>query len=55
MYEVIQGEGFGYFDSMSGIVFFMLAGRVLQDKTYAALSFERDYTAYFPLAVTKIN
>ncbi len=55
MYEVFSGEGLGYFDSMSGIVFFMLAGRVLQDKTYAALSFERDYTAYFPLAVTKID
>ena len=23
-------------------------------KTYAALSFERDYTAYFPLAVTRV-
>ncbi len=55
MYEVIAGQGLGYFDSMSGIVFFMLFGRVLQDKTYANLSFERDYTAYFPLAVTKIN
>lgn len=55
MYEVIVGQGLGYFDSMSGIVFFMLLGRVLQDKTYANLSFERDYTAYFPLAVTKIN
>lgn len=55
LYEVFTGTGLGYFDSMSGIVFFMLAGRVLQDKTYAALSFERDYTAYFPLAVTKIK
>jgi Cu+-exporting ATPase len=55
LYEVFTGEGLGYFDSMSGIVFFMLAGRVLQDKTYAALSFERDYTAYFPLAITKIK
>jgi Cu+-exporting ATPase len=55
MYEVLSGEGLGYFDSMSGIVFFMLAGRVLQDKTHAVLSFERDYTAYFPLAVTKLQ
>lgn len=54
LYEVFSGDGLGYFDSMSGIVFFMLVGRVLQDKTYAALSFERDYTAYFPLACTKI-
>ena len=54
LYEVISGTGGGYFDSMTGIVFFMLAGRVLQDKTYRQLSFERDYTSYFPIAVTKI-
>lgn len=54
LYEVLSGAGGGYFDSMSGIVFFMLVGRVLQDKTYAQLSFERDYTSYFPIAVTRI-
>jgi len=51
-WEVFTGAGSGYFDSMSGIVFFMLAGRVLQDRTYRQLSFERDYTSYFPMAVT---
>lgn len=51
-YEVISGTGGGYFDSMTGIVFFMLAGRILQDKTYRQLSFERDYTSYFPVAVS---
>lgn len=51
-YEVLSGTGAGYFDSMSGIVFFMLAGRILQDKTYQQLSFDRDYTSYFPLAVS---
>ena len=55
LFEVITNSGSGYFDSMSGIVFFMLVGRVLQDKTYEQLNFERDYTAYFPIAVTKIN
>ncbi len=52
IYEVISGHGSGYFDSMTGIVFFMLVGRVLQDKTYQQLSFERDYTSYFPVAVS---
>jgi len=55
MYEVTTGTGSGYFDSMTGIVFFMLVGRVLQDRTYQQLSFERDYTSYFPLAVTRLN
>lgn len=55
MYEVINGISAGYFDSMTGIVFFMLAGRVLQNKTHQQLSFERDYTSYFPIAITVID
>lgn len=54
-YEVISGSGGGYFDSMTGIVFFMLAGRLLQDKTYKQLSFDRDYTSYFPIAVSVLK
>jgi Cu+-exporting ATPase len=37
------------------MVFFMLAGRVLQNKTYAHLNFERNFTSYFPIAVSKIE
>ncbi len=55
LYEVVSGHGSGYFDSMTGIVFFMLVGRVLQDKTYQQLSFERDYTSYFPIAISVIK
>jgi len=55
VYEVLAGAGGGYFDSMSGIVFFMLAGRALQDRTYRLLSFERDYTSYFPVAVSVLK
>ncbi len=53
--EVFASTGGGYFDSMTGIVFYMLIGRVLQDKTYGQLSFERDYTDYFPIAATVID
>jgi P-type Cu+ transporter len=55
VYEIITGTGSGYFDSMTGIVFFMLAGRVVQNKTYQQLSFERDYTSYFPVAVSVVK
>lgn len=55
VYEIISGTGAGYFDSMSGIVFFMLLGRLFQNKTYNTLSFERDYKSYFPIAVTVIK
>ena len=54
-WEVLSGTGAGYFDSMTGIVFFMLAGRILQDKTYRQLSFDRDYTSYFPIAVSVVK
>lgn len=55
VYEIFSNTGSGYFDSMTGIVFFMLVGRILQEKTYQQLSFERDYTSYFPIAVTIIK
>lgn len=55
LYEVYSGEGNGYFDSMSGIVFFMLIGRWLQDKTYQTISFDRDYKSFFPIAVNVIK
>ena len=55
VYEILSGKGAGYLDSMSGIVFFMLIGRLFQDRTYQTLSFDRDYTSYFPLGVTVLN
>ncbi|MBX2907698.1 MAG: heavy metal translocating P-type ATPase metal-binding domain-containing protein [Taibaiella sp.] len=51
IYEILSGTGAGYLDSMSGIVFFMLAGRIVQERTYKSLSFTRDYKSYFPIAV----
>ena len=54
-YEVFSGIGQGYFDSLTGLIFFLLLGKVFQQKTYSFLSFERDYKSYFPIAVTKIN
>jgi len=55
VYEIISGTGGGYLDSMSGIIFFMLLGRSFQTKTFADLSFNRDYKSYFPVAVCLID
>ncbi|MFZ4705921.1 MAG: heavy metal translocating P-type ATPase [Bacteroidales bacterium] len=52
---VFTHTGPGYFDSLAGLLFFMLIGRWFQGKTYQALSFERDYKSYFPMAVTKMD
>lgn len=54
-YETFIPDGQVYFDSLTGLVFFLLLGRYFQQKTYDFLSFERDYRSYFPIAVTKIN
>ena len=54
-YEVISNTGSGYFDSLTGLVFFLLLGKFFQDKTYKSLSFDRDYKSYFPVAVTRIR
>lgn len=51
VYEIVTNTGAGYLDSMSGIVFFMLVGRIVQERTYKSLSFTRDYKDYFPIAV----
>jgi len=53
--EVVFDIGAGFFDSLTGLVFFLLLGKFFQKKTYNYLSFERDYKSYFPIAVTKIN
>lgn len=52
--EVIFDLGSGFFDSLTGLIFFLLLGKFFQQKTYNYLSFERDYKSYFPIAVTKI-
>lgn len=53
--EIIFDWGSGFFDSLTGLVFFLLLGKFFQQKTYAFLSFERDYKSYFPIAVTRIK
>ena len=54
-YEVISGTGPGFGDTMCGLVFFLLIGKWVQQKTYYHISFERDYRSYFPVAVTCIR
>ena len=55
LYQIFSDTGPGYLDSLAGAVFFMLIGRYFQDKTYAGISFDRDYKSYFPVAVSVVN
>ncbi|WP_316634110.1 heavy metal translocating P-type ATPase metal-binding domain-containing protein [uncultured Flavobacterium sp.] len=54
-FDIFMNYGSGFFDSLTGLVFFMLLGKMFQIKTYSFLSFERDFKSYFPIAVTRIN
>ena len=52
LFEILAGAGPGYMDTFTGLVFFLLIGRFVQRNSFAALSFERDYRSYFPLAAS---
>ncbi|MBJ7881158.1 heavy metal translocating P-type ATPase [Gelidibacter salicanalis] len=53
--DIMFDLGSGFFDSLTGLLFFLLLGKFFQQKTYSFLSFERDYKSYFPIAITKIT
>jgi Cu+-exporting ATPase len=52
VFEILTHTGAGYIDSMAGLVFLLLIGKWYQGKTYQALSFDRDYTSYFPVSIS---
>jgi len=55
LYEIFSQTGSGYLDSMTALVFFLIVGRMFQNKTYTALNFDRNYKSYFPIAVTIVK
>lgn len=55
IYEILTDYGPGYFDTLCGLLFFMLMGKIFQKRTYSALSYDRDYKSFYPIAVTKVD
>lgn len=53
--EVLTHSGAGFADTLCSLVFFILIGKWVQERTYYHISFERDYRSYFPVAVTVIK
>ncbi len=53
--EVYTHTGAGFADTLCGLVFFLLVGKYVQQKTYHHISFERDYRSFFPVAVHTVN
>lgn len=54
LWEIFAFQRSGYMDSLGGLLFFLLLGKIYQQKTFSTLEFDRDYKSYFPIAVTKI-
>jgi len=54
-YEILGGMGEGYLDSLAGLVFFLLCGRVFQQRTQERLAFDRDYKCFFPLSAMRLT
>ncbi len=55
VWEISTRRGDGYLDSLTGLIFFLLCGKVFQRKTYDRLAFDRDYKSFFPLSVSRIS
>lgn len=55
VFEILSHTGAGFADTLCGLVFFLLVGKLVQKKTYHHLSFERDYRSFFPVAVHVIE
>jgi Cu+-exporting ATPase len=55
VFDIFTQRSSGYLDSFTGLVFFMLIGKWVQQRTYDALRFDRDFTSYFPVAVTLLT
>lgn len=51
VYDILSMQGSGYLDSLGGLLFFLLLGKIFQSKTYESLNFDRSYKSYFPLSV----
>lgn len=53
LWDVLGGTGPGYFDSLAGLLFFLLIGRWYQAHTYRALRFDRSLEEFLPLVVIR--
>lgn len=54
LWEIFAFQRSGYMDSLGGLLFFLLLGKIYHQKTFATLEFDRDYKSYFPIAVTQL-
>lgn len=54
-FEIIFDVGPGFADTLTGLLFLLLVGKWVKQRTYHHISFDRDFRSYFPLAVTVLK
>lgn len=51
--DVVLGAGDGFLDAFTGLVFFLLVGRLFQQQAFDSVSFDRTWKSFFPLTVRR--
>lgn len=52
--SVVFTKDAGFADTLTGLVFLLLMGKWVKQRTYHHISFDRDYRSYFPIAITAL-
>ena len=53
VFDIFLYNEFGYLDSFSAFVFFLLVGRIFQEKSFEHLSFDKEFKSFFPISVLR--
>ena len=54
-FSVLFTNDAGFADTLTGLVFLLLMGKWVKQRTYHHISFDRDYRSYFPIAITTLK
>jgi P-type Cu+ transporter len=49
--EIVSGRGEGFMDSFAGLVFFLLLGKLSQQRVFDRIAFDRTFRSFLPLSV----
>ncbi|MBU3678568.1 MAG: HAD-IC family P-type ATPase [Candidatus Kapabacteria bacterium] len=55
LFDILTGRGEGFLDSFTGLVFFLLVGRLFQQRAFESLEFERSMHSFLPITAMRRN
>ncbi len=55
LFEIASRMGEGFLDSFAGLVFFLLIGKLFQQKAFDHVSFERTARSFLPLSIRRVT